>query len=79
MTGRVAGINTQVRLVSYPLGYTRPQVLWAYTFNLMVHIQILLEIRITPGAPGLDVSFKSERTDLAVMTFEALGQVLAAQ
>jgi len=42
-----------------------------------INAQILLEIRLVPGVPGLDVSFKCERADLAVMTFEALTQILA--
>ena len=42
-----------------------------------VDVQILLEIRLVPGVPGLDVSFKCERADLAAMTFEALAQILA--
>ena len=49
LTGRVAGINTQ----------------------------ILLEIRLMPSVPGVDVSFKSERPDLATLAFEAVAQILA--
>ena len=49
LTGRVAGVNTQ----------------------------ILLEIRLMPSVPGLDVSFKSERADLATLAFEAVAQILA--
>jgi hypothetical protein len=39
--------------------------------------QLLLEIRLVPGTPGVDVSFKSERADLGAMVFEAVAQVLA--
>ena len=49
LTGRVAGVNTQ----------------------------ILLEIRLMPSVPGLDVSFKSERADLATLAFDAVAQILA--
>jgi hypothetical protein len=42
-----------------------------------INTQVLVEIRLTVGVPGLDVSFKSERTDLATMTFEAVAQILA--
>jgi hypothetical protein len=42
-----------------------------------INCQILLEIRLVAGVPGLEVSFKCERADLAAMAFEAIGQTLA--
>ncbi|GAX83225.1 hypothetical protein CEUSTIGMA_g10651.t1 [Chlamydomonas eustigma] len=42
-----------------------------------INVQVLVEVRLTVGVPGMDVSFKSERTDLATMTFEAVAQILA--
>eukprot|EP00798_Chlamydomonas_sp_ICE-L_P007115 gene7115-219_t len=42
-----------------------------------VDAQIMLEIRLTVGTPGVDVSFKAERADLAAMTFDAVSQVMS--
>jgi hypothetical protein len=39
--------------------------------------QVLLELRLTAGQPGVDVSFKSEKAELAAMTFDAVAAVLS--
>jgi hypothetical protein len=40
--------------------------------------QIMLELRIVPGAAGVDASFKSEKTELAGLAFDAVSAVLQA-
>lgn len=42
-----------------------------------INTQVLLELRMSAGYPGVDVSFKSERADLAAMTFDAVAKVLS--
>ncbi len=39
--------------------------------------QLLMELRFTPGVPGVDAAFKSERPDMAPLAFEMLGSLLA--
>lgn len=39
--------------------------------------QVLLELKFEVGAPGLDVSFKSERADLWPMALSAVTQLLS--
>jgi hypothetical protein len=39
--------------------------------------QLLMELRFVPGAPGVDAAFKSERADMAQLTFEMLTSLLA--
>jgi len=39
--------------------------------------QIMLELRMVPGQPGIDVSFKSEKEDLAQMAFATVQAVLS--
>lgn len=39
--------------------------------------QLLLELRFTRGAPGVDAAFKSARPELAPLVFEAVAQALA--
>ncbi|KAF5830402.1 adaptin N terminal region-domain-containing protein [Dunaliella salina] len=41
--------------------------------------QIMLELRLVPGQPGIDASFKSEKADLAQMAFAAVQAVLSVQ
>lgn len=55
-----------------------PQALYITARVQGVPAQLLMEIRLVPGAPGLDVSFKSERADLAALAFEAVGMVLSS-
>lgn len=38
--------------------------------------QVLLELRFLPGTPGVEATFKSERSDLARMAFDAITQAL---
>lgn len=42
-----------------------------------INTQVLLELRMSAGYPVVDVSFKSERADLAAMTFDAVAKVLS--
>jgi hypothetical protein len=37
----------------------------------------MLELRMVPGQPGIDVSFKSEKEDLAQMAFATVQAVLS--
>mmetsp|Transcript_8122 Transcript_8122/g.21661 ORF Transcript_8122/g.21661 Transcript_8122/m.21661 type:complete len:927 (-) Transcript_8122:280-3060(-) len=39
--------------------------------------QVMLELRLVPGQPGIDASFKSEKADLAQMAFAAVQAVLS--
>lgn len=39
--------------------------------------QLLLELRLTRGAPGVDAAFKSARPELAPLVFEAVEKALA--
>jgi hypothetical protein len=38
--------------------------------------QLLLELRFTPGVPGVDATFKSERLDMAPLAFDMLTGLL---
>jgi hypothetical protein len=39
-------------------------------------VQLLVELRLMKGVPGVDVSFKSERADYATFAFDAVSQAL---
>eukprot|EP00955_Chlamydomonas_euryale_P091059 364592-Chlamydomonas_euryale.AAC.8 len=64
-------------LAHRPVPGTPQQALYLTGRVQGVSAQLLLEIRLVPGAPGLDVSFKSERSDLASMAFAAVAAALA--
>jgi hypothetical protein len=38
--------------------------------------QLLLELRFTLGAPGVDAAYKSARPDLAPLVFDAVARAL---
>jgi hypothetical protein len=40
--------------------------------------QIMLELRMIPGQPGIDASFKSEKDDLAQLAFQAVISILGS-
>jgi hypothetical protein len=40
--------------------------------------QLLLELRLTRGAPGVDAAFKCQRPDLAPLVFDAVDKALKA-
>ncbi len=41
-------------------------------------VQVLLELRMTPGQQGVDASFKSENAALASMAFATVAAVLGS-
>lgn len=63
-------------LAHRPVPGTSQEALYLTARVAGVAAQILLEIRLTPGHPGVDVSFKSERADLASMVFDAVAEIL---
>lgn len=62
-------------LAHRPVPHTGQDALYV-TGRVALCGQVLLELRLTQGAPGLDASFKSERSDLSGLAFAAVSQVL---
>eukprot|EP00877_Chromochloris_zofingiensis_P012411 jgi/Chrzof1/7423/Cz02g23050.t1 len=71
---KLQSINLFV-LAHRPVPSTGQDALYV-TGRVQGSVQILLELRLSRGTPGVDVSFKSERADLAPLAFEAVQQLL---
>ncbi len=63
--------------LQYQVPGTPQEALYVTGKVLGINAQILLEIRLQAGHPGADVSFKSERADLATFVFDGVAQILA--